>query len=406
MRVRIIEPSKADKSKIKVCAYARVSTDKFKQEESMENQVAYYERTIKSNPEYEFVGVFTDQGITGYHENRPGFQSMIAKARNGEIDMIMVKSISRLARNTVTVLKTARELKELGIGIFFEEQNINTLSGDGEMMLAVLSSFAQEESRSMSENNKWSIKKRFERGEPMLNTKRFMGFDMDYKGNIIINEEEAKIVRMVFELYLSGLGAYTIAKKLNERNVPTVTGAEWHASTVRTMLKNEKYKGDILLQKWYTPETKRNHVVKNRGQVDCFYINENHPAIISIEDWDKVQQRMKQGAKSRNIDLENVDKYKNSYPLTGMLFCGKCGKRLRRNHGYGDKIKWVCSTYVEKGKQACEGIRIPDEILSRKNIKEPTIIEEEIINGEKHYTYTSKSEYDRRNLSCKPAKEN
>lgn len=166
MRVKVINKRPASVlQKKRVCAYARVSTDSRRQEDSLENQMETYERLITGNSEYEFIGVFADQGISGYCENRPQFQRMMEKARAGEIDLIITKSISRFARNTVTVLKFARELKELGVGIFFEEQNINTLSGDGEMMLAVLASFAQEESRSMSENNKWSIRKKFERGE-------------------------------------------------------------------------------------------------------------------------------------------------------------------------------------------------------------------------------------------------
>lgn len=166
MRVKVINKRPASVlQKKRVCAYVRVSTDSRRQEESLENQMETYERLITGNPEYEFIGVFADQGISGYCENRPQFQRMMEKARAGEIDLIITKSISRFARNTVTVLKFARELKELGVGIFFEEQNINTLSGDGEMMLAVLASFAQEESRSMSENNKWSIRKKFERGK-------------------------------------------------------------------------------------------------------------------------------------------------------------------------------------------------------------------------------------------------
>ena len=175
MRIRIITAVPTAEKKKRVCAYARVSTDSRRQEESLENQTATYERLIRSNPEYAFAGVYADQGISGYCENRPQFQKMLERARAGEIDLIITKSISRFARNTVTVLKAARELKELGVGIFFEEQKINTLSGDGEMMLAVLASFAQEESRSMSENNKWSIKKKFERGEVMITTSRFYG---------------------------------------------------------------------------------------------------------------------------------------------------------------------------------------------------------------------------------------
>lgn len=211
MRVKVINKRPASVlQKKRVCAYARVSTDSRRQEDSLENQMETYERLITGNPEYEFIGVFADQGISGYCENRPQFQRMMEKARAGEIDLIITKSISRFARNTVTVLKFARELKELGVGIFFEEQNINTLSGDGEMMLAVLASFAQEESRSMSENNKWSIRKKFERGEVMITTSRFLGYDKNEYGDLIVNRKEAEIVSLTFDLYLLNVGSSRI----------------------------------------------------------------------------------------------------------------------------------------------------------------------------------------------------
>ena len=182
MKLIKIEPAIFEQKRLRVCAYARVSTDGMKQGDSLENQRITYEQIIKNNPDYDFVDVYTDQGISGTNENRPEFQRMLNDCREGKIDLIITKSISRFARNTITVIKYARELKELGIGIIFEENNINTLSADGELMLTVLASFAQEESRSMSENNKWTIKKKFERGEGMINTTRFMGYDKDENG--------------------------------------------------------------------------------------------------------------------------------------------------------------------------------------------------------------------------------
>ena len=216
MRVKVINKRPASVlQKKRVCAYARVSTDSRRQEDSLENQMETYERLITGNPEYEFIGVFADQGISGYCESRPQFQRMMEKARAGEIDLIITKSVSRFARNTVTVLKFARELKELGVGIFFEEQNINTLSGDGEMMIAVLASFAQEESRSMSENNKWSIRKKFERGEVMITTSHFLGYDKNEYGDLIVNRKEAEIVSLTFDLYLLNVGSSRIGELLD-----------------------------------------------------------------------------------------------------------------------------------------------------------------------------------------------
>ncbi|KYH30787.1 transposon Tn3 resolvase [Clostridium tepidiprofundi DSM 19306] len=203
-------------------------------------------------PEYEFVGVFADRGITGTTDNRPEFQKMLTLCREGKVDLIITKSISRFARNTLVMLKIVRELKELGVEVRFEKENINTLSGDGELMLTVLSSFAQEESKNVSDNLKWRVRKRFEKGELMINTTRFLGYDKDEYGELIINEYEAKIVRRIFKEYLSGKGSFTIAKELNVEGIPTIIGAKWHDTTILGILKNEKYKGDALLQKTYT----------------------------------------------------------------------------------------------------------------------------------------------------------
>lgn len=395
MRVEVIKPKAEfiEPKILRVSAYARVSTDSLKQEDSLENQTIAYKRLITSNPDYEFAGVFADQGISGYCENRPAFQLMLEKAKSGEIDLIITKSVSRFARNTVTVLKYARELKELGIGIFFEEQNINTLSGDGEIMLAVLASFAQEESRSISENNKWTMKRKFERGEIMINTTRFMGYDKNEFGELIINHEQTKIVRRVFEMYLSGMGMFSIVAQLNKEKNPSITGGKWSEGTLRGMLTNEKYKGDYILQKYYTPENRRSSTVLNNGVVQSYYIENNHPAIVTKEEWDKVQQVLQRHKEQRKIAIDGTDKYKKRYPLSGMLICPYCGKALRRRQVYNKKIEWWCSLYMHEGKSACKGIKIPDEVATKQNITEPTVVEEVKINGEKYYSYTSKGEY-------------
>ena len=392
------DPAKVRDSSVlqkkRVCAYARVSTDSRRQEDSLENQMETYERLITGNPEYEFIGVYADQGIPGYCENRPQFQRMMEKARAGEIDLIITKSISRFARNTVTALKFARELKELGVGIFFEEQNINTLSGDGEMMLAVLASFAQEESRSMSENNKWSIRKKFERGKVMITTSRFLGYDKNEYGDLIVNRKEAEIVSLTFDLYLLNVGSSRIGELLDYLSVKTVTGTTWESGTINGMLCNEKYKGDFHLQKYYTPENKRNHTRKNNGEVQNYYISENHESIVSPEEWEKVQEVREQRKRDRNIGQDSTMKFQNRYPLSGMLICPYCGKTLRRRQVYNKKIQWLCSTYIEKGVKACKGIRIDDAELQELNIAEQTVVEEVIRNGKKHYSYTSKADFD------------
>lgn len=394
MKIRILEPiAEMKQKKKKVCAYARVSTDSRKQEESLENQQETYHQLICSNPEYEFAGVYSDQGISGFCEKRPGFQEMIHKAKAGKIDLIITKSISRFARNTVTVLKVARELKELGVGIFFEEQNINTLSGDGEMMLAVLSSFAQEESRSMSENNKWTIRRKFELGEVMINTVRFLGYDKDEYGGLAINAKEALIVAFLYDMTLFGLGSSRLKNLLNVLGVKTVTGGEWHEGSISGVLINEKYKGDCHLQKTFTPENRRNQSRKNRGEVQSYYITDNHPAIVSADLWDRVQEERKRRKKERNIGSGGSAKYQNRYPLSGMLVCPYCGKNLRRRQVYKKRIQWWCSTYIEKGKQTCQGIRVDDAEVQKQNITEPTVVEEVEQSGKKYYRYTSKAEF-------------
>lgn len=394
MKIRILEPVfQGLQKKKRVCAYARVSSDSKRQEDSLENQKDTYERLITSNPEYEFAGVYADQGISGYCESRPQFQKMLGKARAGEIDLIITKSISRFARNTVTVLKVARELKELGVGIFFEEQNINTLSGDGEMMLAVLASFAQEESRSMSENNKWTIKKKFEQGEIMINTERFLGYDKDEYGGLVINQKEAFVVEFLYDMTLFGLGNSRLKSLMNFLGVKTVTDAEWNESTVNGVLTNEKYKGDYHLQKYFTPENKRNQSRLNRGEVQSYYITDNHPAIVSEEKWNQVQAERERRKKNRNIAADGVEKYQNRYPLSGMLICPYCRKNLRRRMVYKGKIQWLCSTYIKEGKQACRGVRVDDTEVIKKNIIEPTVVEEVNVHGKKHYRYTRKADF-------------
>lgn len=401
MHVRIIEPiTKAQNAKKKVCAYARVSTAHDKQSESLENQIQYYENLISYNPNYEYVDVFADRGITGTTENRPEFQRMLDLCRSGKIDLIITKSISRFARNTAIMLQTVRELKNIGVEVRFEKENINTLSGDGELMLTVLSSFAQEESKNASDNLKWRARKKFERGELIINTTRFLGYDKDENGALVINQKEAEIVKRIFNDYLSGKGVFIIAKNLNAEGIPTIGNKKWHDSTILQMLRNEKYKGDVILQKYYSPNHLKKGSVRNNGVIDSYYIEDNHTPIISKEIWEQVQVELKKRAESKG-NFKGSIKYQNRYPLTGMLYCSKCGEVLRRrtlgSKANCKKISWLCSNYIKNGKDACSGTKIDDVVVSRFDIKEPTVVKEVIKNGKKHYSYSSKVE---QNKSC------
>ncbi len=392
MKLHRIAPAENRKGKLRVCVYARVSTDHMMQAKSFENQVETYTRMIKENHDYEFIGAYADLGISGKSEKRPEFQRMIRDAKAGKIDLIITKSVSRFARNTVTLLKYVRLLKAMGIAVFFDENKINTLSAEGEMMLSVLASFAQEESRSIGENYKWTIRKKFENGEGVVNTTRFLGYDKDQTGRLVINEAEAKIVRQIYEMYLAGNGCYRIKNVLNREKVPTVTGSLWTTETIMGILTNEKYKGDFLLQKTFTPEGKGSTVL-NKGQLPRFYVTDDHEPIIAKEDWENVQELIAYNREKKGIE-KNTDKYLCRYPNSGMLKCPYCGASLKRRHVYGGKIAWLCSTYVSNGKEACRGIKIFDSELEGKVFAEPTVVEEVVIDGSKHYRYTSKTDYD------------
>ena len=388
MRVKIISASKKHLKKLKVCAYCRVSTQTNEQALSLENQTLAYERLIKSNPEYEFAGVYHDRAITGSKENRPGLQQMLSDARSGKIDLIITKSISRFARNTVTVLKYSRELKEIGVGILFEEENINTLSTEGEVMISAISAIAEEELRSFSANQKWVIQKRYKEG--IVNTQNMMGYYKNEYGNFAINEKQAKIVKQIYELYIQGYSTNKIAKLLNEKNIPSYKNKKWSARTIGDILKNEKYKGDCRLQKFYCVEP--NKKVRNKGEMQSYYIKDNHPPIVTRETWDKVQEIMFERKSKRKIGEGGTKKYQNRYPLSGMLICPYCGSTLRRKQVHNKRIEWWCSKSIEKGIKACKGIHVKDEDV--QNITKPTVIKEMIINGEKCYSYTCQSEFE------------
>ena len=369
--------------KIRVCAYARVSTMTEKQQDSLTNQQSYYNHFYQNKKDVEFIGVYYDQGISGKLAKRPGFQQMLEDCRAGKIDVIHTKSISRFARNTELLLAVSRELKTIQVDIFFEEQNLHTLSNEGEVMLTVLASYAEEELRNMSENQRWAFQNKFQRGELVINTKRFLGYDKDENGELIINPEEAKIVKRIYNLYLSGMGVHAIAKLFNGEKVSTVVGGKWYSSTITNILKNEKYKGDAILQKYYFAEIKAKQRL-NQGQVQQYLITDNHEAIVSREDWEAVQKRLKQNRKAKlSID------YNRRYPLSGLLKCEHCGSTLKRQKYYKGKVVWVCSKYIREGKVACIGMRVPDSVVQNWQVTTPTIIMEEIINGKKHYCYSS-----------------
>lgn len=328
--------------KRRVAAYARVSTDSSEQLTSYEAQVDFYTRHIKSNPDWEFVSVYTDEGISGTDtRKREGFNQMIKDALAGKIDLILTKSISRFARNTVDTLTTIRKLKEKKIEVYFEKENIYTLDAKGEVMLTIMSSLAQEESRSISENVTWGIRKNMADGKIVLAYKYFLGYEKGEDGLPKIVEEEAKIVREIYQLFLEGYTLRKIADTLTKRSIPTPRGKkQWSVTTVKSILTNEKYKGDALLQKTYTTDFLTKKVKKNDGEIPQYYIQNSHPAIIDPETFDLVQEEMKRRYPDRH-------KLHRASPFCAKLVCEDCagyyGRKVWHSNSKYKKYIWQCN---------------------------------------------------------------
>ena len=346
--------------KKRVAAYARVSTEQDEQQSSYEAQVDFYTRHIKSNPDWEFVEVFADRGITGTNtKNRENFNRMIDLALNGGIDIILTKSISRFARNTVDTLQTVRELKAVGVEVRFEKENLHTFDPKCEMMLTIMSSLAQEESRSISENVRWGKQKSMRDGKVSLAYSRFLGYKKGADGRLEIVEEEAAIIRKIYDLFLSGKTINEIAAILTSMGVLTPAGrTKWSVSTVRSILSNEKYKGEALLQKTFTVDYLTKEVRKNNGEVPSVRVRNSHDPIIEPEVFDRVQSILATSAKRRA-------KVRTRHPFAGKLICGDCGSfyghKVWRLRSTGERYDvWYCNHKYD-GDKACESSRLRDE---------------------------------------------
>ena len=340
----------------RVAAYARVSSAKDAMHHSLSAQISRYSSLIQKTPGWIYCGVYADEAMTGTKDDRAGFQKLLKECRAGNIDMVITKSISRFARNTVTLLGTVRELKALGVDVFFEEQNIHSSSATGELMLTVLASFAQEESLSASENQKWRIKKNFEEGKPWNYT--VFGY-RNNKGIFEVYEKEAEIVRLIYKKYLEGMGLCAIRDWLNDNGILTRFDSKWTHRAVAIILKNEIYTGQLLLQKTY----RENHITKkklqNSGQLAMYRAEETHEAIIDKETYNKVQQEMFRRKEKFNAG----DKSSERYPFSGMIMCDCCGASYRRKVTSA-RVVWICSTYNSTGKKDCPTSRaIPEETL-------------------------------------------
>lgn len=365
--------------KPKVAAYCRVSTELEEQQSSYQAQVEHYTREIKRNPKWEFAGIYADEGISGTNtKKRVEFNRMIEDCMADKIDMILTKSVSRFARNTVDCISYIRKLKEKNIAVFFEKENINTLDGAGELLITILGSLAQEESRSLSTNTKWGIARRFENGIVQINHNRFLGYTKNQEDELVIVPEEAEIVRLIFRLYLEGRSLKAIKEHLESQGTKTATGKnEWQTSSIGRMLSNEKYMGDALLQKTYTTDFINKTRVKNKGIVPQYYVEGSHEAIISKELWNLVQQEK---ARRKNIKKSiskkaktNNGVYNSKYALTDILICGECNEQYRRvawKQTHRKRIVWRCFNRIENGKKFCHDSPTIDEYIIHDAIKD------------------------------------
>ncbi len=357
--MRIVTQTRFPKMNIpklkRVAAYARVSSGKDAMLHSLSAQVSYYSKLIQNHSGWQYVGVYADEALTGTKDNRENFQRLLADCRSGKVDMVITKSISRFARNTVTLLETVRELKNMGVDVFFEEQNIHSLSADGELMLTILASYAQEESLSASENQKWRIRRNFENGMPWNGT--MLGYRYEY-GTLVIDPTEAEIVRRVFAEYLAGSGMTAIAKRLNADGILTRYGNSWGKTSVGKVLQNYAYTGNLLLQKYRRVDHLTKRDKPNNGALPKYHITDAHEAIISLRSFNAVQEEMKRRAEKHT---HPGVKHKE-YSFSGRITCARCGKHYRRKLKETGPV-WICTTYNTYGKAACPSKAIPEPIL-------------------------------------------
>ena len=338
----------------RVAAYARVSSGKDAMLHSLSAQVSYYSDYIQKHG-WEYAGVYADEAITGTKDSRENFQRLLAECRKGTVQMVVTKSISRFARNTVTLLETVRELKALGVDVYFEEQNIHTMSADGELMLTILASYAQEESLSVSENMKWRIRRNFEEGKPWSGL--ILGYRFQ-KGQFVVVPEEAEIVKRIFREYLGGLGATAIMKGLNEDGILTRVGKPWRTEGVLKILRNYNYTGNLILQKTYRENHLTKRKMKNNGEKPQYHAVGTHEAIIDIATFEAVQEEI-----ARRTERYSGKKPSTvTYPFTRLIVCANCGKHYRRKTT-ATGIVWICSTYNTYGKKACASKAIPESVL-------------------------------------------
>ncbi len=324
---------------------------------SFDAQVDYYTKYINERENYEMAGIYADEGISGTNvRKREQFRKMIEDCQAGKIDLVITKSISRFARNTQDCLQYSRMLKNMGIGIVFEKENINTLDSTGELLFTILSSLAQDESRNISENCKWGIRTKFKNGEMHLNTYKFLGYDKDEEGKLIINKEQAKTVERIYKEFIWGRNPQEIAKELEDEGVPGCCGqTKWYTTTVIGILKNEKHMGDALLQKTYTIDFLTKKQVKNNGEITQVYVKDSHKGIIDRQTWEAVQEEFER--REKFMKEHGLTKYvygAECNPFTSRVFCGECGHSYTKHSWKSRGVEqWQCKNHRTDGRLTC-----------------------------------------------------
>ncbi|MET3643862.1 recombinase family protein [Streptococcus gallinaceus] len=360
-RITKIEVSnlKNSQKKIRVAAYARVSTNTEEQLLSLATQKEHYEREIMSHSSWEYAGLYYDEGISGTKiEKRDGLLKLLDDCENGRIDRVITKSISRFSRNTVDCLEMVRKLTGMGVYLYFEKENIDTEHMSSELMLSILSSIAESGSRSISENNKWSILRRFQNGTYIISSPPY-GYE-NMNGKMVIVPHEAEVVREIFNMTISGMGSHKIANELNSRGIPTRKNSKWHSSTIRGILTNEKYVGDVIFQKTFTDDNFNRHY--NHGEKGTYHMKNHHDPIIRREEFEMAKEVVEKRKLIANRTDEN-NKYQNRYVFTGKLKCYECGsnmKRCKRKAKSGDYIAWACINHI-RDKKSCKMKQVREE---------------------------------------------
>ena len=357
-----MELQEAMKQKLQVAAYCRVSTEEEEQQFSYEAQCSYYTDKIMTNPEWTMAGIFADEGITGTStKKREDFNRMIRKCKKGKINLILTKSISRFARNTLDTIKYTRMLRAMGIGIYFEKENINTLDMDSEMLITMLGAFAQAESESISRNVAWGKRKAMLDGKVFVNFNQLHGYYLNADGSPGINEEEASVIRFMYAQYLYGDSLRMIKDRLDEAGIPNLKGESgWATSTIKSILSNERYCGDVLGQKTYTESVIGRKSRKNNGELPQVLIQNNHPGIVTREMFYAVQEEMKRRTAARSPSTKSATgrtSYTSKYALSERLVCGECGTLYRRctwTIRGKKKVVWRCVSRLDHGTKYCK----------------------------------------------------